>query len=54
MTSQGSSVFDGSTRMVTLSSYVPQAVLRRIGPPTTLPDEPILDESPTALLFVDI
>src|SRR5918994_2721989 len=54
MTSQGSSVFDVPARMVTLSSYVPQAVLRRIAALPTLPDEPLLDESPTALLFVDI
>jgi class 3 adenylate cyclase/tetratricopeptide (TPR) repeat protein len=54
MGSGGSPVFDGSARMATLSSYVPQAVLRRIAALPTLPDEPLIDESPTALLFVDI
>src|SRR5215212_5811056 len=54
MTSKATSVFDDSARMVTLSSYVPQAVLQRIAPMSTLPDEPLLDEAPTALLFVDI
>src|SRR5215212_1940976 len=54
MTSKATSVFDDSARMVTLSSYVPQAVLQRIATMSTLPDEPLLDEAPTALLFVDI
>ncbi|MEO5703917.1 MAG: AAA family ATPase [Candidatus Limnocylindrales bacterium] len=54
MRTEGGSVFDGSERTVTLSSYVPQAVLRRIAAMPTLPDEPLLDASPTALLFVDI
>jgi class 3 adenylate cyclase/tetratricopeptide (TPR) repeat protein len=40
--------------MATLSSYVPQAVLRRIAATATLPDEPHTDQSPAALLIVDI
>ena len=54
MRSEGSPVFDGSARMATLSSYVPQAVLRRIAATSTLPDEPHSDRSPAALLMVDI
>lgn len=47
-------MFDGPARMATLSSYVPQAVLQRIAAMATLPDEPHTDQSPAALLIVDI
>lgn len=47
-------MFDSPARMATLSSYVPQAVLRRIAAVSALPDEPHADRSPAALLVVDI
>ena len=50
----GSPVFDGPARMATLSSYVPQAVLRRIAAMPTLPDEPLPMSPRRRSCFVDI
>ncbi len=45
---------DGRQQIATLSSFVPQAVLRRIAATPTLTDEPDAARFPAALLLVDI
>jgi class 3 adenylate cyclase/tetratricopeptide (TPR) repeat protein len=47
-------VFESPERVATLSSYVPQAVLRKVAATSTLPGEPHEDRAPAALLIVDI
>ena len=45
---------DEDERIATFSSYVPQAVLRRLASLSSAPDEPHADRYPAALLLVDI
>ncbi len=45
---------DDVDRATTFASYVPRAVLRRVGSGRVLPDSPAIVTSPAALLLVDI
>ena len=51
---EGSATPEGRERIATLSSYVPQAVLRRLASLPSLPDGPHVDRYPAAILFIDI
>ncbi len=47
-------MLDGPSRIATLASYLPQAVLQHVAPSGELPEEPQADGFPAALLLVDI